>query len=361
MRDEQADGLRVDDGVAVAELAGIVHLDGDAGEALDHELAGGGGVPAGAAGGDVDVAGVAEGLVGNLHLGEEDFAGVERDAAQGGVADGAGLLKDFLEHEVLVAALFRLDGIPEDALEGALDGVAVEVGELDALAGEDGHVAVGEEVEIAGVVEDAGDVGGDEVFAIADADDGGGSKAGDDDFVGVVGGEDAEGEGSGEALHGAADGVFEGNGVAGFFVGGEFLLDEVGDDFGISLGYKFVALADELLFELEVVFDDAVVDDDEAAGAVAMGVGVFFGGAAVGGPAGMADAEGAVDGLLEEDVFELAELAGSAAELEAVAIAADGDAGGVVAAIFEAAESFNDDGDDFRTVADVTDDAAHRF
>ena len=215
LRDEQADGARVDDGVAVAELAGVVDFDGDAGEALDHELAGGGGVPAGAAGGDVDVARVAEGLVGNLHLGEEDFAGVERDAAHGGVADGAGLLEDFLEHEVLVAALFRLDGVPEDALEGALDGVAVEVGELDALAGEDGHVAVGEEVEVAGVVEDAGDVGGDEVFAIADADDGGRADAGGDDFVGLVGGEDADGEGSGEALDGAADGFFEGNGVAG--------------------------------------------------------------------------------------------------------------------------------------------------
>jgi hypothetical protein len=156
----------------------------------------------------------AEGLVGNLHLGEEDAAGVEGDAAHGGVADGAGLLKDFLEHEVLVAALFRLNRVPQDALEGALDGVAVEVGELDALGGEDGHVAVGEEVEVAGVVEDAGDVGGDEVLAIADADDDGGAAAGDDDFVGVVGGEDADGEGSGEAFDGAAHGVFERDGVA---------------------------------------------------------------------------------------------------------------------------------------------------
>ncbi len=141
----------------------------------------------------------------------------------------------------------------------------------------------------------------------------------------------------------------------------QFLLDEVGDDFCIGLGYKFVALADELLLELEVVFDDAVVDDDEAAGAVAMGVGVLFGGAAVGGPAGVADAEGAVDGILVEDFFELAEFAGGATELEAVAIATDGDARRVVAAIFEAAQSLDDDGDDFRTVADVTDNAAHSF
>ena len=95
----------------------------------------------------------------------------------------------------------------------ALDGVAVEVGERDAGGGEDGHVAVGEEVDVAGVVEDAGDVGGDEVLAVADADDDGRAEAGGDDLVGLGGGEDAEGEGSGEALDGAADGVFERDGL----------------------------------------------------------------------------------------------------------------------------------------------------
>ena len=86
------------------------------------------------------------------------------------------------------------------------EGFAVEVGERDAVEGEDGHVAVGEEVDVAGVVEDAGDVGGDEVFAFADADDDGRAEAGGDDLVGLVRGEDAEGEGAGEALDGAADG-----------------------------------------------------------------------------------------------------------------------------------------------------------
>jgi hypothetical protein len=46
-----------------------------------------------------------------------------------------------------------------------------------------------------------------------------------------------------------------------------------------------VALSDELLLEGEVVFDDAVVDDDEGAGAVAVGVGVLLRGA---GPPAMA-------------------------------------------------------------------------
>ena len=81
------------------------------------------------------------------------------------------------------------------------------------------------------------------------------------------------------------------------------LLDEVGDDLGVGFGDELVALGEQFGLEGEVVFDDAVVDDDEGAGAVAMGVGVFFRGAAVGGPAGVADAEGAGDGAGGEGAF----------------------------------------------------------
>ena len=58
--DEEADFGGVGDGVAVAIFAGVVDVDGEAGEALDHELAGEAGVPAGAAGGDGDAGGGAE-------------------------------------------------------------------------------------------------------------------------------------------------------------------------------------------------------------------------------------------------------------------------------------------------------------
>src|SRR6202021_2292097 len=70
----------------------------EAGEALDHELAGESSVPGGSAGGDGDLGGVAEVVVGDLHGLEEDVAGVEGDAAEGGVADGSGLLVNFFEH-----------------------------------------------------------------------------------------------------------------------------------------------------------------------------------------------------------------------------------------------------------------------
>ena len=132
----------------------------------------------------------------------------------------------------------------------------------------------------------------------------------------------------------------------------------MGDDFGVGFGLEFVAFGDEVLLELEIVFDDAVVDDHEGACAVAVGVGVFFGGAAVGGPAGVADAEGAVDGVGGDDGFEVAELAGGSAEFEGGGASGYGDAGGVVAAVLEAAQAFNDDGDD-GLGANVTNDSTH--
>ena len=59
----------------------------------------------------------------------------------------------------------------------------------------------------------------------------------------------------------------------------------------------------------EVVFDDAVVHDDDVALAIAVRVGVLFGGAAVGGPAGVADAEGAIDRIHPDGLFEIAQFA----------------------------------------------------
>ena len=238
---------------------------------------------------------------------------------------------------MLVAAFFRLDGVPRDAGEVALDGVAVEVGELDAGQREDGHVAVGEEVDVARVVKNAGNVGGDEGLALAYADDDRRAEARGDNLVRLGGGENAQGKRAGEALDGAADGDFKRDGLAGGDRVVLHLFDEVGNDLGVGLGDELVALLGEFAFEVEIVFDNAVMNHDDAAGAVAMGMGVFFSGAAMGGPARVADAEGAVEWMFAQDFLKVAELAGRAAHLELGARGtADGDASRIVAAVFEA-------------------------
>ena len=72
-------------------------------------------------------------------------------------------------------------------------------------------------------------------------------------------------------------------------------------------------------------------------------MGVFFRGTAVRGPAGVADAVGAIERLEADDFFQVAQLALSPANLQAFAIAAHRDSGGIIAAIFQASKSLDDD------------------
>src|SRR5438045_8580562 len=101
-------------------------------------------------------------------------------------------------------------------------------------------------------------------------------------------------------------------------------------------------------------------------GAVAMRMGIFFGGASVRGPAGMADAVSAairsaartIDRRFLNDFFEIAKLAGCAANFQFARRIHNGNAGGIVAAVFEFAQAFNNDGHNFFW-ADIADNAAH--
>ena len=94
------------------------------------------------------------------------------------------------------------------------------------------------------------------------------------------------------------------------------------------------------------------------ASAVTVRVGIFFGGAAVRGPTGVADAIGSINGRVPDDFFQVAQLARCAAQVEFSIRPDDGDAGRIVAPVFQLPKAFNNDRNDF-FVADVSNDAAH--
>ncbi len=83
--------------------------------------------------------------------------------------------------------------------------------------------------------------------------------------------------------------------------------DQVGDDLGIGLSGKFVAFLGQLLLEREIVFDDAVVHHHNLSRAIAVRMGIFFGGTSVRGPAGVADAIGSLERPLPDDLFQVAQ------------------------------------------------------
>ncbi len=69
-------------GVAITELAAVIHFHGQPRQALDHELAGQAGMPTGAAGQDLDMLESAEFLRGDIHFVQEDWAGILAHPAQ---------------------------------------------------------------------------------------------------------------------------------------------------------------------------------------------------------------------------------------------------------------------------------------
>src|SRR5258708_26134781 len=106
----------------------------------------------------------------------------------------------------------------------------------------------------------------------------------------------------------------------------------MGDDFGVSFGGELVSFFDELFLRAEIVLNDAVVDNDDLSGAVAMRMGVFFGRTSVRGPARMADAVAAVGRFEANDFFQIAQLAFRTAHLPLVSITSNGDSGRIITA-----------------------------
>ena len=105
------------------------------------------------------------------------------------------------------------------------------------------------------------------------------------------------------------------------------------------------------------VLDDAVVDDGDPAGLVGVGMGVGRGRRAVGGPAGVADADGAAGQAVGQLLLQHAELARGLADLEAVAVH-HRDARRVIAAVLEAPEPLEQQPGGLPG-SDVADDATH--
>jgi hypothetical protein len=91
-------------------------------------------------------------------------------------------------------------------------------------------------------------------------------------------------------------------------------------------------------------------------------MGILFRGPAVRGPARVADAPAAFQGLQANRFFQVAQLAFSPPHLHcsAIAIAAHGNAGGVISAIFKTSEAVNNDRHN-AFFAYVTNNSAHNL
>ena len=251
---------------------------------------------------------------------------------------------------MLVAALFRHDGVPQHVSNLAVDGPALEIAQPHAGRREDRHIAIGQEKHVARVAEDGGHVGCDEVFVVADADDHRRAVARGDDLLRIG----ARNHGQREYARQFRDGLP----YRLFQVAPEVLLDQVGDDLGVGFGAEHVAFRFQLMLERQVVLDDAVVHHHQVALAIAVRVSVLFGGPAMRGPPRVADAERAIHRAQTDGIFQIAQFALGAAHGQVVILAIDRQPRRIIAAVLQPLQPLQNDRHR-PAVPDITDDSAH--
>ena len=267
------------------------------------------------------------------------------------VADYFGLLMDFLGHEMLVVALVdqlrrgcRLD-------HRALHAGALLVVDFDAFVRHHRPVAVLEITDGVGERRERDGVGAEIHFTVAEADCERRTLARADHQIVLAGEQKGQRECAAQLLERRRHRLDRRLALF-HFVG-----DQMGDDFGIGLAVEFRAVFAETFAQLAEILDNAVMRDRDAVGGVRMSV--ALGRLAVGRPTGVADADIAGERLAFQAFLQRLQLAFGAPTPQRAAIQGS-DAGGIIAAVFEALERFDQMAGD-RLTPDYSDDPAHPF
>ncbi len=171
----------------------------------------------------------------------------------------------------------------------ALDRPVVLVEDAHAIATDLGGIALFQENDLAGGRDHRRDVGGNEVLALAQADQQRAAHARADEALRLGAADHGQRVGAGQFLHRVLQRHQQVVAIL------QVVVDQVCDDFGIGLRLEGVAQRAQLLALLFVVLDDTVVHQRHALADVRMRIGL--GDTTVGGPAGMADAQHRVEAL----------------------------------------------------------------
>ena len=129
------------------------------------------------------------------------------EAPAHGVAHGARLLKDFLEHVVRVVAFLDICVAEFDFAQLIIAGLACDGADLEFVALDRDDVEVVQINGVAGVGDDGADVAGEEVFLLADPEDERAAAPGADDEVRNVAMNERDAVGADDLAQSRANGV----------------------------------------------------------------------------------------------------------------------------------------------------------
>ena len=231
---------------------------------------------------------------------------LDADASTNGVANGFGLLKDFLQHEVVVPCFFQRRHLEFDGMDfGGDDRVTDGADGQLSRAMHGRHFFVFEVNDVFGVGHNGRGVGTHKEFVVlTHADDERGRFACSNEAVGVTLVNHDQGIRAHNFLERGSNGIRQVQAC-----GELYLLDEVREHFGVGLADQVVAAVGEQVSKGLVVLDDAVVNDCNAPLASGVRVCVHVAGGAVCGPTRVSDAHRAVGFVFPDVGFQVGHFA----------------------------------------------------
>ena len=344
---EQRHPARRQDGGAVAELGRDLDLDRDLREPGEPVFGDQPRVVGGAAGDDGHLADPTE-IERHVRQGDDAVPRVEHAVQR--ISDHRRLLVDLLEHEMGEVSLADHRARGRGAPDLALDDVAVLVVDDRPVGPHLRPVALVEIADAAGQGRERERVGAEKHLALAIADRERAAAPRADHQVVVPGEQDGERERPFQPLERSGDRLLRGLSLA------QTAADQMHRRFGVGVGREDMAGGGELAAQLLEVLDDAVMHQHHVL--VGMRVRVVDGRQAVGGPARVPDPDRAGERLPGDHPLEPGDLAFGPTALD-TAVDQGGDAGGIVAPVFEPPQPVDQKRRDL-AFADDADDAAHR-
>ena len=169
MADNDDEGVFLIDRISIAKFAGKIGFNRNAGQLFDHVFSGCTGMIGRAAGNDGYFPEIFNLLVGHTDFAQIDFILV--NAGRNRVTDSLWLLVDFLEHKVFVATFFGSVDIPVDGDGLFFNRFAVNIAEARVLIGKADDFFIFHIINCPGILQDGGNVGGNEFSGIVYAND----------------------------------------------------------------------------------------------------------------------------------------------------------------------------------------------
>ena len=191
---------------------------------------------------------------------------------------------------MLKAAFFRCLRVPLNGLQILGDFLTVQIVESDFPFAYPGHFHVADVIDISGVFQDRRHIGSQIGFSVRHTQNHGAVFSGGINFLRVIFKHHRQGIRTADADHGMVDGIHRGALV--FLI---IIVNEFYSHFRVCLRVKGIALSQQLILQLLIILNNAVVNGDDISIVADMGMGVALRGFSMGCPTGMADAAGAAN------------------------------------------------------------------